>query len=590
MIKTKFVILMQILMMMTLAHAATLGAPASDILPPEQAFQVTVEEVTPDHVLLDFLIAPKTYLYEKAFRFRSDTAHVGVPTFPVSTMIEDPFMGKTAIFRQEAHIRLPIDPPMASSYLLEVTYQGCHDVGFCYPPQTVQLTIMPQGAPEPVNTSSSAATAAGKPFDVLYSHSGWALLAFLGFGILLSFTPCVLPMVPILSALILGEQQKHHPFKAFTLAAAYVIGMATTYAALGAIVGSMGARVQAEWQNPMVLGITAGLLVVFAGMLMHDKPQAMLSRLSGAFHRLSHALPRGEYIGVALMGVVASLVISPCVTPPLVGALTFITLEGNMWFGSLALFMLGLGMGLPLLAVTWLGTAILPKRGPWMQGVKHFLALLLLVMAIDLLTRFLSGAFGLVLYGILAVAVGFWLKPFSRRRGMARLCQAMAWVSLMVGVLWIIGGAMGHDDWRAPLSSAPTVSSLEFNVVTTPEGLKQALEQARVAEKPAFVDFYADWCVSCVHADKTVFTRDDVKALLKPYVLIKVDLTESTEATKALLKEWQLFGPPAYLFFDSKGQELSAARINGEMSGEDFLAYLEHVRPSSANQRVSPKN
>jgi thiol:disulfide interchange protein DsbD len=398
-------------------------------------------------------------------------------------------------------------------------------------------------------------------------------------------------MVPILSALILGEQQRHHPFKAFTLAVAYVLGMATTYAALGAIVGSMGARIQVEWQNPWVLTTTAGFLVLFAGMLLHDRPQAWLSRLSGVFHRISQALPRGEYIGVALLGMVSSLVISPCVTPPLVGALTFITLEGNMWFGSLALFMLGLGMGLPLLAVTWLGTAILPKRGPWMQGVKHFLALLLVAMAIDLLTRFLANSTGLILYGILAVAVGVWLKPFYARRGMARLWQAIAWVMMVLGALWITGGAMGNETWYAPLRSPQEgPQGLHFTVVTSPDALNQALAKARDLHQPAFVDFYADWCVSCVQMEKTVFTHESVKALMKQYALIKVDLTESTKDTQALLKTWQLFGPPAYLFFDSNGHELTAARINGEMNEEDFLAYLEHIRPSSANPPASPKN
>ncbi|MFI4955933.1 MAG: protein-disulfide reductase DsbD [Gammaproteobacteria bacterium] len=514
---TKIVRWLIVLCCVTSAWAATkptLGAPPSDILPPEKAFQVTVEKVTPDSVTLDFLIAPRTYLYQKAFRFTAEHDEVGTPQFPKAKSINDPFLGNTAIYREEAHISLPLSPTLTESFLLEVTYQGCHELGFCYPPQTVQLTIMPLGSSEVLNGAAPAPTVASKPFDVLTKHNGWALLAFLGFGILLSFTPCVLPMVPILSALILGEQQKHHPLKAFTLALAYVLGMASTYAALGAIVGSVGARVQAELQNPWVLISTAVLLVIFAGMLIHHKPQAFLSRLSGAFHRLSHALPQGEYIGVALMGILASLVISPCVTPPLVGALTFITMEGSVWFGSFALFLLGLGMGLPLLAVTWLGTAILPKRGPWMQRVKYILAFLLILMA-------------------------------------------------------------GNLVWRlVPTTHEPGI----FTVVTTQKGLESALLEAKKAQKPAMVDFYADWCVSCVQMDKTVFSEVDVQALLKPYALIKVDLTESTDEVQALLKTWKLFGPPAYLFFDDKGQELTSARINGEMDKGQFMDYVKHLR------------
>lgn len=568
------------------------GTPTSDILPAEQAFQVTVAEAAPDHVTLQFLIAPKTYLYQKAFRFSSDTAHVGVPIFPKAVEAQDPFLGKTAIYRHEVRIELPMAPPMTAPYTLIVAYQGCHEVGFCYPPQTAQLTIQPEGMQPPSALPvTPEVRAGGQPFDLLSSQKGWALLAFLGFGILLSFTPCVLPMVPILSAVILGEQEKHHPLKAFTLALAYVIGMATTYAGLGALVGSMGEHARLQWQDPWVLGMTAFFLTLFAAMLLHDRPQAFLSRLSGPFHRVSHALPRGEYLGVALMGMVASLVISPCVTPPLVGALTFITLEGNMWFGSLALFMLGFGMGLPLLAVTWLGTAILPKRGAWMQGVKHLLALMLLGMAIDLLSRLLPGSVGLMLYGVLAVCVGFWLKPFHAGRGLGRLWQGIAWIALLVGALWMVGGAMGHDDWRAPLRSSASVhETLPFTVVTTPAALDQALAEARDAKRPAFVDFYADWCVSCVHMERTVFTDTSVQALLTHYALIKVDLTETNADTKALMARAHVFGPPAYLFFDAQGHELTAARINGEMNSADFLAYLQQLRLSPVNSPVSPKN
>ncbi len=577
------------------APTALFGAPPSDIMPPEKAFQVSVGKVTPESITLDFVIAPKTYLYQQAFGFISPQADMGPPVFPKAKSIKDPFLGTTNIYRQSVEITLPIEPPLTKPIEMTVTYQGCHDVGFCYPPQNQTLTIMPPLNTQPAPTANAVAPTvtgmpASMPLDVLAKQNGWALLAFMGFGILLSFTPCVLPMVPILSALILGEQQKHHPLKAFGLAASYVAGMALTYAALGALVGSLGARVQAQFQNPWVLSSTAALLVLFAGVLVHDKPQAFLSRLSGAFHQLSHALPRGEYISVALMGVLASIVISPCVTPPLVGALTFITLEGNVLFGSLALFMLGLGMGLPLLAVTWLGTAVLPKRGPWMERVKHILAVLLVMMAIDLLTRFLPGSVALMMYGALAVGVGFWLKPFSRRRGMQRLWQALSWVALLMGAIWIVGGAMGNSDWRSPLRSEASrmEHALPYTVVKTPEALAKALIAAHVSSKPAFVDFYADWCVACVYMERTVLMDEAVQKALEPYALIQVDLTHSNDDTQTLLKTWQLFGPPAFLFFDAQGVELKAARVNGEIDRDALLAHLEHIRQSSENSMPSP--
>lgn len=548
-----------------------------DIMPAEIAFVMSVEAVSDSNIRLHWHIAEGTYLYQKQFKFDAEGARLGAVHYPEGEQHNDPYFGDVTIYRGEVTLNIPLLAVSDEGFTLNIGYQGCNDIGFCYPPQT--QTLHKDASPEAMGPVTPNVQT--RALNVLQeSPLGFALLAFLGFGFLLAFTPCVLPMIPILSALIIGEQQHHHRFRAFLLGCTYVLFMALTYALLGAIVASLGAHIQAQLQNPWVLSTTALILLLMAWVLINDKALHALMQMNQSLHHITNKLPNGQFGGVAIMGVISALVISPCVTPPLVGALTYITVSGDVVLGALALFMLAIGMGIPLVAVTWFGTAALPKRGPWMDHVKHFFSLLLILMAISLLSRFLPGYVTLGLWGITAIGVAFWIGfTQAAKTHLERLWKALAWLALIYGTLLIVGASMGHDDWKRPLAGGTTAvkrveSSLPFVTVKTEAELNAALKQAAAHGQPVMLDFYADWCTSCIVMEQTVFSDPRVAEILKPVVLLKVDVTDYNDASKGLMRYWQVFGPPALLFFSPEGQELVQYRIVGDISTSCFLAHL----------------
>jgi thiol:disulfide interchange protein DsbD len=479
----------------------------SQPLKAEQAFMLNAS-AQEDQLIFEWTIAPGTYLYQKAFKFNTADAQLGEPLMPASTSIEDPFYGKTAIYRNQVSITVPVLAMQQHHLQINVAYQGCSDLGFCYPPQTQDLTIeMPKLSSAPQDSAMSL---------LQNKHKSIALLSFFGFGLLLAFTPCVLPMIPILSALIIDEQRQHHRLHAFKMALTYVLAMACTYAGLGAVVAQLGALVQAQLQSPLVLGFTAGVLVFMAFWLIYDHRFTVFTLGNHPLHKISQALPRGEFIGVALMGVIASLVVSPCVTAPLVGALSYIALSGNVFLGSAALFCLALGMGVPLIAVTWGGTALLPKRGPWMHAIKWTFSAILIIMAFSLIARFIP-------------------NPFA----------------------------------------TDTESKLAFTQIHNPAELTLALAESKAAHQPVMLDFYADWCRACVVMEHTVFQDEQVLSLLSKVKLLKVDVTDYNASLGELQREWQVFGPPALLFFDAQGKPVPGLRMVGDVNTACFMTHVQ---------------
>lgn len=478
----------------------------------EQAF-ILSSSAGEDELIFDWVIAPDTYLYQKAFSFDTTEAQLGQPQWPEATHINDPYYGNTAIYRDKVSIHVPVLAMQQRAIEVKVDYQGCSDQGFCYPPQSQTLTItLPILKGNASQQDSAMTLLQDQPIAL-------ALLSFFGFGLLLAFTPCVLPMIPILSALILDEQRQHHRLHAFKMALTYVLAMACTYAALGAIVARLGELVQAQLQSPWVLSLTAGILVLMACWIIYDHRFTLFTRGNHPLHKISQALPRGEFLGVALMGVIASLVVSPCVTAPLVGALSYIALSGNVTLGSAALFCLALGMGVPLIAVTWGGTALLPKRGPWMHAIKWAFAAILIAMAISLVARFIP-------------------NPFSDK----------------------------------------AESQLPFTYIHNAAELKQALEQSEAAHQPVMLDFYADWCRSCVVMEHTTFQDPQVLSLLSQVKLLKVDVTDYNASLGQLQRDWQVYGPPALLFFNAKGEPLPALRMVGDVATPCLIAHIEAVK------------
>lgn len=489
---------------------------APRIIPAEQAFIPNVAQVSEGNIVIDFSIAPGTYLYQKAFKFSAPQTTFGQPLYPQGETVEDPFFGTVSIFRNNLVINLPVTATQNDSFELTVGYQGCNDIGICYPPQESKIMVHAG----PINPSNQA-------LHILQDMPMiWALAAFFGFGILLAFTPCVLPMVPILSALIIGEQYKHHRWHAFRLALTYVLAMATSYAALGATVASLGARVQAQLQHPVLLSITAGILIIMAILLFNDKALAFASKINQPLHKLADKMHAGKTWGVIAMGILSALIVSPCVTPPLIGALTYISLSGDVMMGASALFLLALGMGVPLLIVAWGGTALLPKKGPWLNYVKHAFAIILILMAASLLSRFI----------------------------------APSW------------------DWSQPFASTEKQSShLPFVYIENSADLDKALNDAKAQGKPAMLDFYADWCTTCISIEKTVFTDAQVSAQLAQLVLLKVDVTDYNSGTQALMSQWQVYGPPALIFFNAQGQVQPHFRVDGPIKAPELSQRLDQL-------------
>lgn len=492
-------------------------------LPADMAFSVT-GEIQEDRLILHWVIAPHTYLYQKAFAITGSQAQFGEPVMPKGENTHDAYFGDTLIYRNDLTMEVPITavnatPPATID--VTIAYQGCNDAGFCYPPQTQILNVdVPSAAREPLPHATIPQSKQDAVTAVLqHQPLALALLSFFGFGLLLAFTPCVLPMIPILSALILHEQQRHHPRHALSMALTYVLAMACTYASMGALVASLGSRLQAQLQNPWMLSATALILVLMALWLVFDHRFTVLSRANPLLHKLSETLPRGEFIGVALMGVIASLVVSPCVTAPLVGALTYIALSGNVLLGSTALFCLALGMGVPLIAVAWGGTALLPKHGIWMRAIQWILSALLLAMAINL------------------------VAPLFRTQ------------------------------------NTQYENALPFVLIHDKQGLDSALQEAKEAKAIVLVDFYAAWCKPCIIMEHTLFENKKINSLLSQNGshsrLLKVDLTDYNASLGEVQQTWHVFGPPAFLFFNDQGEELPALRMVGEISPSCFINQLQ---------------
>ncbi|HQV81328.1 MAG TPA: protein-disulfide reductase DsbD [Agitococcus sp.] len=577
-----------------------------DYLAVEQAFQPVVK-TSDGHVQMSFTIADGYYLYKKRLSVSSgnNTPIVtGDLAFNKAAEIKnDPNFGRVEIFHQAVSVDVPVYASRAQDvgkeWPVNVIYQGCSQEGLCYPPQTIktQLKLL---AVAPVNlvkneaveiTSSTSITPktdtnnANSLAEFLQGSSfGLIIGTFLVLGIGLSFTPCVLPMIPILSGIIAGQGQGLSAKRGFLLSLSYVVGMATTYALAGMAVGHFGASANlAAWmQSPVVLSFFAFIFVLLAlamfGFYELQLPAFIQDRLS----HLNQQQQGGTYIGVLLMGILSALVVSPCVSAPLAGALLYISSTGNMWLGGAALLALGLGMGTPLLIIGVGGGSLIPKAGQWMVAVKSVFGVLLLMVAIWLLSRFLAGAVTLVLWGLLLIVCGILMGALDNMAsGWPRFWKGIGVGLLVWGVLLLVGAANGQSNPLQPLhfSMANNASSakaeLTFRKIHTPVELEQALVEAKQQGKVTLVDFYADWCVACVEMAHDTFTSPLVANALKPVLLLQADITKNDEQAQALLKRFGLFGPPSVLFFSPDGQELRKLRIMGSMGAEEFV---HHVR------------
>ncbi|WP_028695572.1 protein-disulfide reductase DsbD [Pseudomonas cremoricolorata] len=560
--------------------SATLGAAASsnqaDFLPVEQAFQLSLVKADAQSITVRFVATDGYYLYKHRFQFHSEPADValGAALIPPGEAKHDEFFGDVEVYHGVLDIELPRPASASHAFTLLVGYQGCADKGLCYPPQTQRLEI-PGDGPAP----STAAAA---------SEQGWnwkSLLLFFLAGLGLTFTPCVLPMLPILSGVVLRGQVGGA--RGLALSLAYVLPMAASFAALGALMGLFGAslNLQAQLQSAWVLVPFALFFVVFAlamfGLFEIKLPQALSSRLDSVASRTRG----GSLLGAAVLGVLSSLLVSPCVSAPLAGALLYISASGDALGGALKLFALGLGMGAPLLLVATGGAAWLPKSGSWMNTVKNAIGVLLLGLAIGLLSRVLPGPLTLLLVGLLAAGVALFLGTleWGVKTPRQRLAQLLGLLLLSYALACWYGALSGQGDPLRPLPGAtPAVAGAaqpgtQWQTISSPAALDAALAAAKAEGRPVLLDWYADWCISCKVIEHEVLNAPSVQGSLGEFRLLRFDITQSNAEQRALLDRYGLFGPPALLFFAANGEEVRAERVVGEINVGDFAEVLSRV-------------
>ncbi|MWV15624.1 protein-disulfide reductase DsbD [Pseudomonas sp. L-22-4S-12] len=567
---------------------APLGAPlnnSADFLPVREAFHLSLVESSPTALKLRFVNTEGYYLYRHAFKFRIEPSDLakGEAVIPAGQPKHDEYFGDVEVYYGITNIELPLDNPIGLPFTVHVTYQGCADKGLCYPPENERIEVDGKGAAQPAAAAAPAATPAATGWS--WQELGLFFLAGLG----LAFTPCVLPMLPILTGVVLRGQPGG--VRGLVLSLAYVLPMAASFAVLGALMGLFGAELnlQARLQSPWVLAPFALFFALFAaaslGFLELHLPQA----IGGPLQRLSQRIHGGTVLSAALLGALSSLLVSPCVSAPLAGALLYISASGDGLGGGLKLLALGLGMGAPLVLFAVGGGALLPRSGSWMVSVRNAFGALLLAVSIWLLERVLPGPVSLALWGLLAAGVALWLGvlELTPKTHHQKVAQVLGLPLLVYAIVAWVGALQGQSDPLRPLglpSAAASVSApaSSWQSISSPAELEAALAAAKSAGQPLLLDWYADWCISCKVIEREVLTAPAVTSQLGAYRLIRFDITESTPEQRALLDRYQLFGPPAILFFSATGDEWTDLRVVGEISAADFAERL--TRASSRQQ------
>lgn len=566
-------------------------------LPAAEAFKFSAKVGDPNTVIVAMQPAPGYFLYRERFKLAipDDKAQLGTMHWPAGRVKHDAVLGEYQVYDHPLALHVPVLGSGAVLADLLVTYQGCAESGFCYPPTTKRLQMhfdrdfsLVKVKVDKQTLLRSSAGQLQKPIQLLSQHNlPWVMLGFLGFGLLLAFTPCVLPMIPILSGIILGQGEKLSKLSAFGLSLTYVLSMAVTYAGLGLSVAVLGSNLQALLQNAWVISLFAALFVALAlsmfGLYELHMPKAILRHV----HRLNQRQTGGTYVGVVIMGILATLIVSPCVTPPLVGALTYIAQTGDKLLGSAALFSLGLGMGIPLIIIGTLEGKLLPRRGEWMHAIKQLMGILLLAVAVYLLARIIPATLTLMLWGGLAIMAAMLLGALEPTRLSVwyKLRKGVGLLLLFYGAALVLGGALGNDDPLQPLANLhfgrkanTQPQSLHYQRVKTIAEVRQKLKQAKDNGQAVMLDFYANWCISCQLMERTVFSDPRVVNALSGVMLLKADVTVNDNSDRLLQREFQVIAPPTFLFFDKQGRQIPAARLVGEFSAQQFLKNLDLIR------------
>jgi thiol:disulfide interchange protein DsbD len=589
------------------AEGADAGRPlfgagnGDEPLPVEQAFVPNPRFDRANELTVSFAIEPGYYLYRHKFGFTAEgEIELGNPRLPEGVAHTDLNFGDVEVFYNNVEIVVPFARarPEALPVTILAVYQGCKEDSICYPPTETSMALtLPAAseftitAPEPGSTAAPMVSEQDQWAARILGGSWWTFLGgFYVAGLLLAFTPCVLPMVPILSSIIAGQGGSTTPRRGFLLSLSYVLGMAVTYTGAGALAALAGGQIQALFQKPWIIALFAGLFVVLAlgmfGVYQLQMPTAIQSRLSA----LANRQKGGTFIGTAIIGALSALIVTTCVAPPLVGALAVIGQTGDVTRGASALFALSLGMGSPLLLVGASAGQLLPKVGAWMNTVKAAFGVMMLGVAIWMLERVLPGTVTLVLWALLVFMTGVFLGAFEplpqAPSPVRRLSKGLGVLACLYGALMLIGATLGGEDPLKPLprgalfagtSGNTAAPELEFTALETVAELDDLLAQASAAGQPVMVDFTAEWCVSCKEMEEYTFPDASVMAALEPFMLLRADVTANDADDQALLERFRSFGPPTIAFFDAGGSEQEAFKLVGYVPAADFALHVERV-------------
>ncbi|MCP4076007.1 MAG: protein-disulfide reductase DsbD [Gammaproteobacteria bacterium] len=604
------------------ALGGEIGLEDDDEIPdPDTAFQLAATIDKNNIIQSEIQIYKHTYLYKNKMKMEllDGNGHsLGAVSLPKGDEKNDEFFGLMEVYHDYLKVSIPVlsEAQASSELILTYKYQGCVEDKICYPPITKYFKVnlsdrsleisddRPEISSASLSSSSPQASSAttstvavendqneqDRFAGIIANESLFIIIgSFFLAGLLLTFTPCVFPMIPILSGIIAGQGDNITTRKAFTLSLVYVLAMASTYAVAGAIVGRFGAEfnIQAWFQDPLILSIFAGVFVLLSLSMFGFYDLQMPSFIQSHLTEFSNKQEGGNLVGVGIMGLLSALIVGPCITAPLVGALVFISQTQDWQLGGLALFALGLGMGMPLLIIGTTAGNLLPRAGTWMDSVKAIFGIALLAVAIWLLERILPTSITMLLMASLIIVSAIYMGAIDSlpegSSGWKKLWKGVGLVLLIYGLFYLYGVAAGSKDLIQPLkgitgpvaatsSESASQSHIVFKQIKGEAGLQQALTSAR--GQPAMLDFYADWCISCKEMEKYAFTHPDVLNALKGFQTLQTDVTANDKTDKLLMKSLGIFGPPAILFYDKNGDEIEGSRVVGEMSGEKFAAHI----------------
>jgi len=568
-----------------------------DILEVDDAFQLSTG-VEGNRFVARWVIAEGHYLYQDKMSIIPPSENI--KTFPLQLSPgeekQDPIFNKLLyVYHDSAEVSLPIaNTNGANDSVFKVKYQGCSEIsGICYPPQTREITVR---LPEIIASAAAAQVDAGgadvvseqdRIANTLRQGDTWVtLLVFFGAGLLLALTPCVFPMIPILMGIIVGQGENQTVRSTFTLSLVYVLAMALTYTVVGILVGLSGENIQAWFQNPWIISTFVAIFIALSFSMFGFYELQMPASIQSKITQISNSQQGGTLTGVAIMGFLSALIVGPCVTAPLVGALIYIAETGDAVLGGLALFSLSMGMGAPLLAIGASAGKILPKAGPWMDAVKAVFGVMLLGLGIWLLERVAPAFFTMALWAALLIVSAVYMGAIDSlpddASGWRKLWKGTGLLLLVYGIILIIGLASGGRDIFHPLKGiaisggahSEQASHIAFKQIKGVDGLNAALAQARSQGKTVMLDFYADWCVSCKEMEMLTFTDAGVQQALANTVLLQADVTPNDEQDKALYKHFGIIGPPSIMFFDNNGNERKNFRVVGFVPADKFSAHV----------------